>query len=857
MHQPSLAVIDIVGLPYDGSTLEKRGLGGSESCVIYLTRELAQLGFAVTVYCRCDEEDNEPGMYAGVEYRPISEAVTTDRTFDVIISSRTIEPFVKPEYAAVLQRASWKMLWMHDTFLWGDNEMEQLVVSGAIDEIICLSDWHAAYVLNCNHGKKRNYEMLKKRTYMFRNCMGHYVHHVNIEAKNPDLFVYNASVSKGMCVLLEDVWPEIRKQIPGAQLKIIGGFYRFPERTGPDEQEKTWQRLRDQNHGKHGVEFTGVIRQSEIAEILAEATWFLYPTEFPETFGISTLEAQAYNCVPLTTRFGGLEEVAMDSTSYKLDYSVTPNAIFPAIDRAAQVEKFVHMVVKAYHNPYVRQQKQYAGHALRSVLGWDTAATQFTQHVYRVLGWYLPVDLQRRARQITTDIQRLFGRRNINPEDVAQPKQSQEWPIYVVSPFRNSAEYLQQHIHSVAAQDYDNWHHILIDDASDDHSAEVVRNTINSLPAHMHSRYTVVVNQHSHGAVRNQIHSVRTLIEDDNAIVVLLDGDDFLVNEPDVFDRINYWHQSGSEFTYGSCWSMADDIPLVAQPYPPEVLAQRAYRQHKFTWGIPYTHLRTFRRRLLNSLEDTVFQHPDGEWFGAGGDVATFYNIIEQADPDSVRAVTDILVRYNDTNPNNDYKVNSEEQNRTAAAISAQQPSYHTQEQPMPPRLHSAPTQKLSDLTQRSAPRVSVPQRRVLIGMPTGRYIESDTFRSLWDLSEPEGYTTEFQYFYGYSRVQVMNLMAKWALNYDYTLFVRPDIVLDSDLLTDMIAADTDIAVVDNHTVVGVKHRVFADLVPQPCMVAGTSRESELEQFVQTAVAAGATVSHQQNRTQRIVCSTV
>ncbi|NDB80998.1 glycosyltransferase family 1 protein, partial [archaeon] len=39
-----IAIFDQLGLCYDGTTLEKRGLGGSESAVILMSRELAKLG---------------------------------------------------------------------------------------------------------------------------------------------------------------------------------------------------------------------------------------------------------------------------------------------------------------------------------------------------------------------------------------------------------------------------------------------------------------------------------------------------------------------------------------------------------------------------------------------------------------------------------------------------------------------------------------------------------------------------------------------------------------------------------------------------------------------------------------------
>ena len=50
--------VDILGLTYDGSTLSKRGLGGSESALIHMARELVKLGVEVNVYNDRDWETN-------------------------------------------------------------------------------------------------------------------------------------------------------------------------------------------------------------------------------------------------------------------------------------------------------------------------------------------------------------------------------------------------------------------------------------------------------------------------------------------------------------------------------------------------------------------------------------------------------------------------------------------------------------------------------------------------------------------------------------------------------------------------------------------------------------------------------
>ena len=62
MKYPSIAILDLIGLVYDGDTLSKRGLGGSESAVILISKELAKLGFPITVFNACQDDDSRPGI---------------------------------------------------------------------------------------------------------------------------------------------------------------------------------------------------------------------------------------------------------------------------------------------------------------------------------------------------------------------------------------------------------------------------------------------------------------------------------------------------------------------------------------------------------------------------------------------------------------------------------------------------------------------------------------------------------------------------------------------------------------------------------------------------------------------------
>jgi hypothetical protein len=63
------------------------------------------------------------------------------------------------------------------------------------------------------------------------------------------------------------------------------------------------------------------------------------------------------------------------------------------------------------------------------------------------------------------------------------------------------------------------------------------------------------------------------------------------------------------------------------------------------------------------------FKDEEGNWLKAGGDTAVFYAMIEQANPDNIICIPDIVYNYNDANPINDYKVNSDEQTKTATKV--------------------------------------------------------------------------------------------------------------------------------------------------------------------------------------------
>ena len=781
-----LAFIDIVGMAYDGDTLNRKGLGGSESAVILNARELVKLGIDVTVFNACDEDDNKPGTYDGVCYRPLSELSQAD-VYDVIISSRVVTPFIterwydypqttnrKVDYSIfkrMRESAKLKVFWMHDTFCWGDDVLEDLVSAGAIDEIWTLSDFHAMYVMNAAHPRLRHFETLRRHMWTTRNGIVKYFDSVDIDAKDPNKFIFNANMSKGLDPLLNLVWPRVKAQLPNARLTVIGGHYKLGAAFAHGDEESEFMKIAGPHMEDPTITFTGIVSQREVAEHSASASYFIYPAALPETYGISTVEALYANTPLLTCRFGALEETA-GPHSYLIDYPIVPNGLFPNINPEEQADKFADMVVAAYNNPAEHRRRMLALDEIKDLVGWEVTALEWKQHIYNKLGLYLSREEHQQARYTKSKYHLMFGRRSSTEEEWLAPKQTKEKKIVVISPLYNAQDYVARCIVSVAAQDYDNYEHWLIDDCSTDNTYQVLQDTINQLPIAIQPKFKIVKNAENKGAGFNYVTNIQALAPD--TIAMMLDGDDWLKNSPDIFDYYNKLHND-YDFTYGSCWSVVDSIPLITQPYPPEVKAAKSYKDYKFNWNIPYTHLRTLKAKLLIDAPDSAFQDKDGLWYKAGNDLPIFYTAIKAADSNRVYAVSDIVHNYNDASPLNDYKVNRTEQDRTIA--------------------DTVPNYVPAPVVPKPQPQMNKSKKRILIAIPSNKLIEPETFKSIYDQIIPDGYETVFQYFWGYQVEQVRNLIAHWTIHngFDYLFTVDSDISFPPDTIQRLLSHNKDI----------------------------------------------------------------
>jgi len=277
------------GTPFEGDSAETRPLGGSESAMIMMMRELHKLGYEATVFCRCEKE----GFFSGVRYLNIGKArhFLKEHHVQVFIAQTSSDAF------SLEMNAGLKVFWTggnHDVRALqalSDRELQK-----QIDCFFFISRWQAE-----NFQKK--FGIPKDRVFMTRNGF------------DPSLFkggakkvkyrmIYLSSPGRGLDILL-DVFPGIRKRFKSAELHVFSDYEFYGEAKG------SWKHEHPEIAGKidrEGITHHGNIRRDRLAEELEKAYIMPYPTHFRETSCMAAIEAQAAGTPPVATRLAALPE---------------------------------------------------------------------------------------------------------------------------------------------------------------------------------------------------------------------------------------------------------------------------------------------------------------------------------------------------------------------------------------------------------------------------------------------------------------------------------------------------------------------------------------------------------------------
>ena len=125
--------------------------------------------------------------------------------------------------------------------------------------------------------------------------------------KNLTRCIYTSSYDRGLQHLLE-MWPDIKKEVPEAELHIFYGWQIFDQFYRDNPSSMSWKDKMMEMMKYDGVKEYGRIAQPDLVEEYKKSGIWAYPTHFGEINCISAIKAQAYGCEPVVVNYAALRE---------------------------------------------------------------------------------------------------------------------------------------------------------------------------------------------------------------------------------------------------------------------------------------------------------------------------------------------------------------------------------------------------------------------------------------------------------------------------------------------------------------------------------------------------------------------
>ena len=277
------------GIPFDGATAFTQPLGGSETSIIHMARELAGCGHDVAVYANCPS----PDKYDGVTYRHYHEffAHYTAAPWDAVISFRSFDPFL-------LGRLAPRMIfWTGDAF---DQpalkHFAHATLQENIDLIFCVSNWQRRTFVE-------SFQLPPAKVIATRNGFSPKLV-PGTGSRQWTRAAYSSTPFRGLEILLK-MFPEMRRQFSGMSLDVFSSMKVYG--WNAEEDRRAFGAIYEAA-AQPGVTWHGSVTQPVLLEHLARTGLFLYPNTFDETSCMAAIEAQAAGCVVVTSAKAGLNE---------------------------------------------------------------------------------------------------------------------------------------------------------------------------------------------------------------------------------------------------------------------------------------------------------------------------------------------------------------------------------------------------------------------------------------------------------------------------------------------------------------------------------------------------------------------
>ncbi len=312
---PHNSIVYYTGNRKEGLTpgnLEK-GTSGTDSAVIYLSKEWAKAGHEVTVFSNCEGLE---GDYDGVRYINHYEFNPYDSFDTLIILSH---PYLLPSSVSAN-----KICWdWHDVL--GNSKVYPPEKIARFDQVFAKSKFQRDLLPDIPDSKFT----------IATNGVNQTIFNRDQVQKQPFKIIYSSRYYRGLENMLRQGWPLIVERIPQAELHIYHGWSRRESQSKYDD----WRNEMEMLFQQPGVFEHGRVSQEKLIAEKETASIHYYACTYPEIDCISVRESAAVGCVPVTTDFAAFKE-----KQYCVKVSGEPEA------RDTQ-EKIAYRIIELLENP--------------------------------------------------------------------------------------------------------------------------------------------------------------------------------------------------------------------------------------------------------------------------------------------------------------------------------------------------------------------------------------------------------------------------------------------------------------------------------------------------------------------------
>jgi glycosyltransferase involved in cell wall biosynthesis len=265
---------------FDEELYKTKGMGGSETALIEVAKQLRQLTQRRVIVFNMRSQDLV--AESGVEY---------------ISNAKLTEYFSK-------NRPAVHIAWRHNTkltnaktYLWCHDLVTPSVESHQnFDKILCLTPFHKNYVM-----AKQN--VSSDKIIVTRNGITPEKFNFKRKVKNQNKLVWMSSPDRGLDRAMI-VCDEVRKTHPDIELHVYYGLenlYKYGLGAMADH-------LKAMMAERPYVRYHGFTEQKKMYEDVSDAVVWIHPCNFIETFCITALEMLALNIYPVTRKLGALQD---------------------------------------------------------------------------------------------------------------------------------------------------------------------------------------------------------------------------------------------------------------------------------------------------------------------------------------------------------------------------------------------------------------------------------------------------------------------------------------------------------------------------------------------------------------------